>query len=160
MLGIASETYCYERANSFSSCWAWVSAGGSTQACESICRQLEYFPAPLCARTEAAIYQQSRGDASCCLSQTFCFGLNKNVYASVVFFHFPSLFFSYLFPQGRGQMIVTLFERMEWNNFLEDEQILFLSKQPQVSHTLHRICHSVIHSSSSDLGFAYPFHQG
>lgn len=74
----------------------------------------------------------------------------------------PFFFFSsYLFPQGRGQMIVTAFKHMELNNLPEDEQILFF-KQTHIHiapRTLHRICHSVTHSSRSDLGFVYPFHQ-
>lgn len=74
-----------------------VSAGGNTQAHESICRQLWPFAEPFCIRTEAAIYQQPWGDASFSQNPTFCFNVYENVYVPVVSLHFQMLLFCLFF---------------------------------------------------------------
>lgn len=107
--------------------WDAASAGGNMQAHEEAAAALS---GALCGRTEAAIYQQPRGDASCSRNLTFSFALGENVPASVASLRFQPFSCSYLFPQSRGQLIVTAFNHTEWNNLLGEQNLFF----KQASH--------------------------
>lgn len=83
--------------------WDAASAGGNVQAHEEAAAAL---CGALCGRTEAAIYQQTRGDASCSRNLTFSFALGENVHASVASLRFQPFSCSYLFLQSRGLLLL------------------------------------------------------